>query len=234
MEVFWRLFLSHLIADFTLQTNWINQMKRKSIKGVFIHVMIHFVVTYLLLLPYLKNVWFEVFGIKLSGYFMVFLICITHLLIDQLRVYIINNKIYDDNTFSFLLDQFLHFYFIYIFSPFNDVTTNFSGEKTIMVLTFFVIITHTTTIFIYYIEKDLKGLSFPSFDQKYFMIFERIVIWAFFLMNGWGWIFFLVLWIIQLYYLRMKRIIDITNLNFYLSIIISVIFGLITRYYYYL
>jgi len=234
MEIFWRLFLSHLIADFTLQTNWINEMKRKSIKGVFIHVLIHFIVTYIILMPYLGSVWFKIGNFKLNGYFMVFIICIIHLSVDHLRVYIINNKIYDDNTLSFLFDQFLHFYFIYIFTPFTESISSFGGEKIIMLSTFFVLITHTTTVFIYYVEKDLKNLPFPSFDQKYFMMFERFVIWAFFLMKGWGWIFFLILWIVQLFYIKSKRIFDITNINLYLSIIISIIFGFITRYYYYL
>jgi hypothetical protein len=234
MEVFWRLVLSHLIADFVLQTNWINKMKRKSIKGLIVHVIIHFVVTYLILMPYLGSIWFEFGGFKLNGYFMVFLICLVHLMVDEMRIYIINHRIYDDNTVSFLIDQFLHFYFIFMFTPFKDILPSFRGEKIVMILTFLVMIAHTTTIFIYYIEKDLKGLPFPSFDQKYFMIFERIVIWAFFLMNGWGWLFFLILWIIQLYYLKNKRIIDITNLNFALSIFISLVFGVLTRYYYYL
>ena len=234
MEIFWRLVLSHLLSDFTLQTNWINQIKRSSVKGVIIHVFIHLIVTSLILMPYIESTWFRIGGLKLNGYFMIFLICLIHFSIDQLRVYIINKRIYNDNTISFLLDQFLHFYFIYIFSPFNDINPSFRGEKIIMVLTFLVLVSHTTTIFIYYLEKDLKGLPFPGFDQKYLMIFERIVIWAFFIMSGWWWILFLVLWIFQLYYIKSKKILDISDLNFYLSIIIAVVFGLITRYCYYL
>lgn len=233
MEIFWRLVLSHLIADFTLQTNWINEMKRKTVLGVFIHVFIHIVVTTFLLLPYLNQTWFSVKGFNLNGYVMLFIICLFHFTVDQTRVYVIKNKIYPDNTISFLVDQIFHFYFIFIFTPFNNVSMSFENRNLWVLLSFIVIITHTTTILIYYIEKDLNNIPFPSFDQKYFMILERVVIWAFFLLKGWWWLIFLLAWIYQLNYFKKRKTIDITNMNFYLSIFISIFFGVISRYFYY-
>ncbi|MEF3280469.1 MAG: DUF3307 domain-containing protein [Elusimicrobiota bacterium] len=233
MDIFWRLSLSHLIADFTLQTNWINRMKRENVKGVIIHVLVHIIVTTLLLTPYLDKLWFNFYNFKLTGYAMILIICFFHFIIDQTRVYAIKNKIYPDNTISFIADQIFHFYFIFLFTPFVNVPIDFSGEKIIMLFTFLVIITHTTTIFVYYIEKDLSNLPFPSFDQKYFMIFERVVIWAFFLLNGWWWVFLLAAWIYQLYYFKKKKIIDITNVNFYISVIFSMFFGILSRHFYY-
>ncbi|HOJ86141.1 MAG TPA: hypothetical protein PLN68_04380, partial [Elusimicrobiales bacterium] len=67
-----------------------------------------------------------------------------------------------------------------------------------------------------------------------FMIFERIIIWAFFFLKGWWWLVFLAAWVYQLYYFKKKKIIDISNINFWLSVIISICLGLISRYYYYL
>lgn len=233
MEIFWRLVLAHLIADFTLQTNWINDMKRKTVLGVFIHVFVHIIVTMVLLLPYLNQTWFSFKGFDLNGYVMLFIICFSHFTVDETRVYVIKNKIYPDNTISFLIDQILHFYFIFIFTPFNNISMSFENRNLWVLLVFIVMITHTTTIFIYYIEKDLNNIPFPSFDQKYFMIFERVVIWAFFLLKGWWWLIFLFAWIYQLHYFRKKKTIDITNMNFYLSVFISIFFGLISRYFYY-
>jgi len=234
MDIFWRLVLSHLLADFTLQTNWINQMKRKSVTGVVIHVFVHIITTFLILLPYLNTIWFKIMNYEIKGYTMLLIICFFHFIIDQTRVYIINKKIYKDNTISFVADQIFHFYFIFIFTPFKDIASGFYGEKYVMVLTFLVLVTHTTTVLIYYIEKDLNNIPFPNFDQKYFMIFERTVIWAFFLLKGWWWLIFWVAWIYQLNCFKTKKIIDITPLNFWMSVSISAIFGLISRYYYYL
>lgn len=234
MDIFWRLALSHLIADFTLQTNWINRMKRKNAIGVLIHVLIHIITTFLILMPYLNVVWFNLAGFEIKGYQMLFIICALHFMVDQTRVYVINKKIYPDNTLSFVIDQIFHFYFIFIFTPFKNVLPNFAGEKAVMILTFFVLVTHTATVLIYYIEKDINDIPFPSFDQKYFMIFERIIIWAFFFLKGWWWVLFLAAWVYQLYYFKKKKIIDISNINFWLSVIISVCLGFISRYYYYL
>ena len=145
-----------------------------------------------------------------------------------MRIYITKNNIYPDNTLFFLVDQFFHFYFIFVLSPFSVIPYNFLGEKIIVMFTFLVLITHSTTVLIYYIEKDIKNMSFPTFDQKYFMIFERTVIWGlFFLRNKW-WLAVLIIWIYQLYYLKKKKLMDISNINFYLSISISIVFGILS------
>ncbi len=232
MEIFWRLFLSHFIADFTLQTDWINKIKREKTIGVVVHVLIHLIITYLLLYPYLSKIWFS--GIvSIKGYLIVFLICLLHFAVDQIRVYVIKNGIYPDNTLSFIVDQIFHLYFIFIFSPFTDVPFNFSGERIIMILSFIVLISHTTTVLIYYIEKDLKNTSFPSFDQKYLMIFERIVLFGLIMVEEKIWYILALGWVAQIYYMKEKKFIDISWLNFILSVVISVLFGLVSRYYYY-
>lgn len=234
MEIFWRLFLAHFLADFTLQTDWINKMKREKTLGVIIHVFIHLVVTYALLLSYISHTWFKVGSFELKGYLMVLIICLFHFTVDQLRIYIIKNKIYPDNALNFIIDQFFHLYFIFIFSPFGNVPVNFSGEKIIMVLSFIVVVSHTSTVLIYFIEKDISGLSFPSFDQKYFMIFERLILFGFFLIEGKWFILLALLWIVQIYYIKIRKIVDISNINFVMSITLSAVFGLLARYYYYL
>lgn len=234
MEIFWRLILSHLIADFTLQTDYINRLKRRSKYGVIIHILIHFIVSSLILMPYLDNNWFDSGFFRIKGFSVIIILTFFHLMVDKVRIYIIDKNIYPDNTLNFIIDQLFHFYFIFLFTPFKDLNPYLCGEKVIMISSFLVIVSHTTTVLIYYIEKDLKGLGFPGFDQKYLMIFERVVIWAFFMLEGWWWSGFVVLWILQLYYLKRKRIIDITEINFWLSILISIICGIITRYCYYL
>lgn len=233
MDIFWRLFLSHFIADFTLQTDWINKMKREKTIGVAIHVFIHLIVTYVILIPHLSKIWFSIGGVSLNGYIMVLVICMLHFTVDQMRIYIIKNKIYPDNTISFIVDQLFHLYFIFMFTPFVDVSINFAGEKTIMILSFLVLVSHTATVLVYYIEKDLNGVPFPGFDQKYFMIFERVVMFGLTLIEGSWWTLITLAWVGQLYYMKKKHIIDISGLNFYLSVFISLVLGVVSRYYLY-
>ncbi|MBP7796029.1 MAG: DUF3307 domain-containing protein [Elusimicrobiales bacterium] len=230
MDIFWRLVLSHLIADFTLQTDWINRMKREKFLGVIAHIGVHIVVTTALLIPYLNIKWFHFMGMDLKGYLIIIILCCLHFLVDQTRIYITKNDIYPDNTLFFLVDQLFHFYFIFLFTPFSNVSANFLGEKIVVILTFLVLITHTTTVLIYYIEKDIKNLPFPTFDQKYFMIFERTVIWGLFLLKGKWWLAILIIWIYQLYYLKKKKLMDISDINFYLSVSVSIVFGILSRY----
>ena len=48
MDIFWRLVLAHLLADFTFQTDFIAKWKRESIFGGLIHSFIFFVCASLL------------------------------------------------------------------------------------------------------------------------------------------------------------------------------------------
>jgi len=234
MEIFWRLFLAHLLADFTLQTNTVNNLKRKGWPGMFLYVGTHIFVSIILIYNFLFQSWYKLFGIEFKGWFILFIMSVIHFFIDELRIYLINKVKVPDNTLNFLADQFAHFYFIFILSPINSFKSGiFIEEKWVIIVSCLVIISHVTTIFIYFVEQDLNKLQFPSFDQKYFMIIERIVMWAFFITQGYWWIPFLILWIIQLVYIKTRKIIDISNTNLYISIIFSILFGLISRFFYY-
>ena len=234
MEIFWRLFLAHLIADFTLQTDTVNRLKRKGLPGMCLHVGTHVFISVVLIYNFLFQNWYKIFGIELNGWFILFVMSVIHFFIDELRIYLINKVGLPDNTWNFLADQFAHFYFIFVLSPINSFKSEiFIEEKWVIIVSCLVIISHVATIFIYFVEQDLNKIKFPSFDQKYFMIVERIIMWAFFLTPGYWWIPFFILWVFQLIYIKARRIIDVSNTNIYISIIFSIIFGLISRFFYY-
>ncbi|MCK5583328.1 MAG: DUF3307 domain-containing protein, partial [Elusimicrobiales bacterium] len=44
MIIFWRLLLAHFLADFTLQFDIVNRLKRKGILGMIIHCGTHLIV----------------------------------------------------------------------------------------------------------------------------------------------------------------------------------------------
>ncbi len=233
MEIFWRLFLAHLLADFTFQTDYINRAKRSAVSGMLLHVFTHAVFSYILVRDYLGQVWFNLFSLQVSGWFALLALMTVHFGVDELRVYLIKKLKYPDSTFSFLADQFAHAYAIFMFTPFSFSGADFIPEKWVFLLSCLVIVTHFATVFFYFLEKDFLEASFPGFDQKYFMIFERAVIWAFFMMPGNWWIALLALWLVQFFYVKRKRIMDVSSLNFYGSIVFSCIFGLISRFVYY-
>ena len=232
MLIFWRLFLSHLLADFTLQFDIVNTLKRRCVWGMAIHCLTHFVVSAALTYRYLGDVWFSFGVVKVNGWWALVLMLVVHFIIDELRIYGMKHLHYRDGTVSFLVDQFLHIYLLFLISPIVDVGL-FMAEKWTGLLTMSVLVTHVTTVTIYFVEKDFFGRQFPSFDEKYFLIFERVVLWSFFFASGWWCLPFAAAWVVQLFYIRMKRIIDLSLTNIVLSLVLTSAIGLWTRYIYF-
>ena len=233
MVIFWRLVLSHLLADFTLQFDVVNRLKRKGMWGMLIHCLTHFVVSVALTWPYLGDTWVTVGGVGLTGWWALLLMFVIHYGVDELRVYSMKSW-YKDNTISFLVDQLLHLYVLFLISPVDvPAPGSMMGEKWVAIACMLVLVAHFTTVMIYFLEKDVFGKAFPHFDEKYFLIFERVVLWAFFFVAGYWWIPFAIAWAVQIFYVRKKRIIDMSRLNVALNVALTAGIGLWTRFIYY-
>ncbi|MBT4917492.1 DUF3307 domain-containing protein [Candidatus Peregrinibacteria bacterium] len=93
------LILAHLLGDFVLQPSSLVQWKMKSMKGNFVHVLIHFIVSNLILMPFILN-----------GYewLVLVILCISfaHFWIDEAKI---NYDLkHDIKVKPFLIDQMLH------------------------------------------------------------------------------------------------------------------------------
>ncbi|HAF94870.1 MAG: hypothetical protein A2X34_02825 [Elusimicrobia bacterium GWC2_51_8] len=234
MTIFWRLVLSHLLADFTLQFNFVNSLKRKSVYGMLLHCFTHFFVSVALTWNTVGSVWFRLGPLEVNGWLALTLMFVVHFFIDEVRIYSMKHLSYRDGTVSFLVDQFLHIYVLFMISPMIYPGHGFlMPEKWIGVAVMLVLVSHVTTVLVYFIEKDMYDTQFPNFDVKYFLIFERLVLWAFFFVAGYWWTPFAAAWIFQIFYIRRKRIIDLSLLNIAFSVVLTVFFGFWTRYIYY-
>lgn len=234
MIIFWRLLLAHLLADFTLQFDIVNRMKRKSVWGMLIHCATHFVVSIVFVWNYLPQTWVKIWNLPVNGWWAISLMFVLHFVVDELRIYSMNGMGYRDGTVSFLADQLLHFYVLFMISPVVIPPMDpHMPEKWIGIAAMLVLVTHFTTVLVYFIEKDLFGKGFPAFDEKYFLIFERVVLWAFFFVGGYWWLPFAAAWVVQIFYVRRKRIIDLSGLNVALSVLITCGLGIWTRCIYY-
>ena len=234
MVIFWRLLLSHLLADFTLQFNIVNRLKRQHVGGMLLHCLTHFVVSVALTYNYLGDVWFHFGSAAVTGWAAMGLMLVVHFIIDELRIYSMKRMGYRDGTVSFLVDQLLHVYVLFMISPTVPPDSGlFMTEKWVGITTIFVLVTHVTTVLIYFVEKDLFGKEFPSFDEKYFLIFERVVLCSFFFSSGWWWAPFSSAWVVQIFYIRWKRIMDLSLTNIFLSLALTLPLGFWTRYIYF-
>ncbi|HAT73084.1 MAG TPA: hypothetical protein DCS63_09740 [Elusimicrobia bacterium] len=234
MIIFWRLLLAHLLADFTLQFDVVNRLKRNHLWGMLLHCLTHLAVAAALLWPYLPQTWVTLGPVGINGWWALAIMLALHFAVDQLRVYSMRTMGYHDGTVSFLADQLLHVYVLFMISPVAIPSRDMLlAEKWIGIACMLVLVTHFTTVLVYFVEKDLLGKAFPRFDEKYFLIFERVVLWAFFFVGGYWWVPFALAWVIQIIYVKKKRIIDLSPVNVALSVGVTAALGLWTRYIYY-
>jgi hypothetical protein len=182
MEIFFRLLFGHLLADFTFQTNYLAGMKRRSMLGLFIHVLIHPVCYILLTWPYLNEVWFFRGGISLIGWAVVPILALLHFVEDWFRIGMVNRG-WPDNTVFYLWDQIIHIILLWVFSPIK-VQGVISMWPLLGIL--LVLVTHCATVTIWFIEKDIYGRDYPDTEEKYISILQRLVVWlAFFMPDPW-------------------------------------------------
>lgn len=93
MHLLTTLLLAHLFADFPLQTNALAKLKKTSLTGVFIHVLIYVLITSLVIREPARY-WALIGGLGTI-----------HFLIDSLKT----RQSQSVETFYFVIDQCLHF-----------------------------------------------------------------------------------------------------------------------------
>jgi hypothetical protein len=204
MIVFWRLVLAHIIADFTLQTNYIADWKRVSRWGMTVHVLTHPLCAAILTWPFLWQPWFQTRWFHLDGWLCVPLLTFFHWLEDEWRVYAIRATGSPDSTGFFLWDQVVHLTLILALSP---TLPGMPGEKTVQLLLCAVLLAHFTSVLIYFLERDLWGVSHVLEQKKYQYMGERFLGAALFLLPG---VWFLLVvgwlgWVVSLYYRRTQE-----------------------------
>ena len=237
MEIFWRLLFGHMLADFTFQTNFINRWKRASFRGLLVHCLMHPFFYVILCWPYLGEYWVETPLFRLSGWACLLIVFLTHLLEDWWRVFTIVKYNMPDNTIFFLWDQIIHYSVIFAVAPMamaSAASSGFFPEKWPVLGCLFVVITHGCTVIVYFLEKDLHGAQFPGFDEKYLAMTERLVLALCFLFPsvlGAG--VLVAAWLAVMFFLRRRRLFDLSAFSFYMGAGISALAGLAARGVYY-
>ncbi len=231
MIIFWRLILASLIADFVFQTSAFVGWKKKSLLGVLIHSIIHFMLYILFVYSYLNDTWIEFGNIQINGWISIAIISTIHFLSDTISRN--SSKAKKIKSVYFLSNQLLHFLVIFIFSAPNlfAKTGSLFDEKTVLVMVFLLLTTYFATYFTHFLESDLfdPTLPFPTFDEKYLAISYRIIFYLLFLLPGYLWIIFIAIWLAVGIYAKTKRLMDISKFNFYMSFTLTTIFGILAR-----
>lgn len=237
MNIFWRLMFGHLLCDFTLQTNFINRWKRTSQWGLLVHCGMHPAAYLLLTWPFLSDYWISNSLFQLNGWACIAIIFITHYLEDWWRVLTINKYGMPDNTLFFAWDQVIHYAVIFSVAPLAVTTTPLAGyfpEKWPVLGCLFVLVTHACTVLIYFVEKDLNGADYPADDEKHLAMAERLVLALCFLFpSPAGAAALAAAWLGVMFYLRRRRLFDLTAFTFYTGAAVAALCGLAARFVYY-
>ncbi len=229
MLIFWRLLLAHLLADFPLQTNRVAHFKRTSPLWMLVHCATHAATSAILIWPYINEVWFTVAGMKFYGWMAVAVIFFTHYLQDVWRVYAIHMLRTSDGVIYFLWDQVVHIGILFALSAPSIGSGHPMPEKWVVLACLFTIITYGNTILSYFLDKTLYAAEFPKFDAKYFLMLQRAALWLFFLIPGWQWLPWAAAWTGYSFYLRKKRLIDLSRAGFYSGLGITLVAGVAAR-----
>lgn len=235
MIIFWRLMFGHLLADFTLQSNFVNRWKRSSTWGMLAHCAMHPVVYAALTWPFITQTWLKAGPVRLPGWACILLVFATHFVEDQWRVFTIFKYNTPDNTLYFLWDQVIHYAVIFMVVPLGlqDIRVSLMPEKWPVLGCLFVLITHACTVLVYFIEKDLYNRLYPGSAEKYLTMAERLVLALFLLVPGHAWPILALAWLSFMHYVRSRRIIDLSWFSFYLGGFVTILCGLAARMVYY-
>lgn len=226
MEIFCRLLFGHLLADFTFQTNFIADWKRRKKLGLLAHVAIHPVCYLLLTRPFLLDTWTHFLNIPLNGLSCIAIATALHYVEDWFRVNKINEG-WNDNTLFFVWDQAVHILILLFLSPWRDQTLQNSWP---LLGSLFVVVTHFATVSIWFVEKDIYGREYPETEEKYISILQRLVVWlAFFLPHPW-WLFVLAFVLISFGRHVWTRRIDFSWTSVVMGNALAVICGLVARF----
>jgi hypothetical protein len=235
MEIFWRLLLGHLLADFTLQTSFINRWKRDSLWGMLVHCALHPACCAALTWNSLGQNWLVLGSVQLPGWSCILILFAVHFIEDQWRVMTIFKYQAPDNTIYFVWDQIIHGAVIFALFPLSvsGASLALPAEKWPVLACLLILVTDACAVTIYFLEKDLRGADFPSPDEKIAGALERLVLALCFLVPGRGWLIAAPAWLALMCILRAHKMLDLSWLSWALGSVAGAACGLFARSVYY-
>jgi len=217
--LFWRLLLGHLLADFPLQSEFVDTWKRKGTWGMVAHAAIHLAASVLLCWPFLDDLWVDTSLFRFQGWTCVLLVTIAHYLEDEWRVFAILKHKAPDNTIFFLWDQVVHGAVLGTLLTVHDpwYESGFLPEKWPVLACLAVFAVSVAAKLAYYADKDRFDSPPPVLDERWVAGTERTLVFAAFLLPGpWGWAVPAALaW--AAYLLRSRLRLDYSWLGFWLG-----------------
>lgn len=171
------MFLAHLVGDYILQWNSLAAWKSREMKGVIVHCLVVFTITWLFILPFDANWWPWVIFIGVA-----------HFLIDAIQL---RFKLPIPELARFSLDQLAHFIVITVAlagGGYLDLTALLQSSQTVLqsdllliYLLGYAFVTMPAWVLVKFTAYGLVQGSAPHFgdSSKYLGIMERLLMTTF-------------------------------------------------------
>jgi len=181
MILFTKLFLAHLIADFVLQPKkWVTHKEthKEASKYLYIHVVLHFAITMLLL-------W------DLSYWKIALVILVSHYVIDLIKLY--TSPFFKTKSIPFFIDQVLHILVLYCCAYFGGLwqhTVVIFEQLDWALVTAVVFVSFPAAIIMAKLleqmssQLEMDHKSLPNAGQ-YIGIIERLFVLLFIILDHW-------------------------------------------------
>ena len=181
LNIFVCLLLAHVLSDFVFQSNLIYKLKTKSKYGLYLHVTMSFVLSFLLCMPFSFNFFFLLWLVAVT---------ISHYFIDKIKLFFQRNIIKKELV-HFFIDQSLHILILcsfFVFFKGNtstslifelvSVTFGTSIVDTLLLffkISFSVYVAFAISVILYYYDRTVD-LRVEMLKHNYFSMFIRVSI----------------------------------------------------------
>ena len=188
LNIFVCLLLAHVFSDFVFQSNFIYKLKTKSKFGLYLHVIMFFVLSFLLCVPFSFNFIFI---------FWLLVVTISHYFIDKIKLFFQRNIIKKELT-HFFIDQSLHvlmlcsFFVLFkgaistsLFFELIKVTFGICDIDALLLLfkiSFSVYVAFGISVILYYYDRTVD-LQVEMLKHNYFSMFIRVSIFLLLISN---------------------------------------------------
>lgn len=173
MIIFLYLLLAHLLADFLLQPEALVRWKHESWKGIGLHGLIHFGISFLLLSPYLPS---------MNVLVALVAVAVAHFLIDWIKVYF--EARVEHYLLPFLLDQVVHLSVLataaYVLQPeplmltFQPILWLYTDPSVVVGLCLLMIVTFAYELTVFHVYRTKKSVYKPNYRG----MIQRVIIWS--------------------------------------------------------
>lgn len=108
-------------------------------------------------------------------------------------------------------------------------TTVIHSETWVIIVLLYAIVTHFTTVTIYFIEKDFFGRMYPETQEKYISMAERVVLMSCFLLPSYWWTVIVGIWAGRIIVYKIRRIYDFSWTSILVGNVTAVLCGIFAR-----